>query len=444
MRNLVLVVTLLLAAAGACAQLPPGTRDADDHSRADAGNAKLREAEAALERGDYGAAVKLLTVLATDHPKDPQILYDLGFAEERAGDAAAASKAYEAAIAASPTAAEPRIALGLMDARAGRTDKAHGELAAASQIESAAPQLKARAFRALAQLDATTHPVDAGAELLAAIKLTGETPGDTALSAELADRSGDATGAEAAYRRALEINGGNVDAALGLAHILERTNRAAQAEAVLAGPLKAHPDDPRLVSQMAAVYAEEDKTKEAIPLLVQLRANPKFADDTALARQLARLYAIDGQNAEAEQMYKAVLAKEPQDPTLLDDLGSILVREQKYAEAEKVLRAAVEMRERFPSQEAFGDAAGHLAFAESKLGQPREVLRALTLRATVLANSGPSLFLEATAHDTLHEYKEAIRAYHAFLVIAAGQFPDQEFQAKHRLIALEHLKSQGR
>jgi Flp pilus assembly protein TadD len=440
MRTALLVSMLALATAGAAAQLPAGTRDANDNSQAEAANAKLREAETALERSDYGAAVKLLQVLATDHPKDPQILYDLGFAEERAGDDAAASKAYEAAVAASPTVAEPRIALGLLDARAGRTEKAHGELAAASQLETAAPQLRGRAFRALAQLDSTAHPADAGAELLAAIKLTGETPADTAFSAELADRAGDATGAEAAYRRALEINSSNVEAALGLAHILQRTDRAAQAETVLAEPLKAHPKDPRLVSQMAAIYAAEGKTKEAIPLLVQLRADPKFSADTALTRQLARLYAVDGQNAEAEQMYKAALAKEPQEPTLLDDLGSILVREQKYPEAEKVLRAAVAMRDRFPTPEAFGDAAGHLAFAESKLGQPREVLHALTLRATVLANSGPSLFLEATAHDTLHEYKEAERAYRAFLAIAAGQFPDQEFQARHRLIALEHMK----
>jgi Tfp pilus assembly protein PilF len=191
---------------------------------------------------------------------------------------------------------------------------------------------------------------------------------------------------------------------------------------------------------MAAIYAAEGKTKLAIPLLVQLRTDPKFSADPAISRQLARLYAMDGQNAEAEQMYKSALATDPQDPTLLDDLGSVLVRQQKYPEAEKVLSEAVTLRDRFPNPGAFGDAAGHLAFAESKAGHPKEALQALTLRATVLPNSGPSLFLEATAHDTLHEYKEAERAYRAFLAIAAGQFPDQEFEARHRLVALEHMK----
>jgi Flp pilus assembly protein TadD len=440
MRFLLVASTVMFTALGAVAQLPAGTRDAADTSRTDAANAKLRDAEAALEKGDYAAAVKTLQALAAERPKDGQILYDLGFAEERIGDDDAASKAYEGAIAASPDVVEPRVALGLLDARAGRTDKAHGELSAAAQLETAAPQLRGRAYRALAQLDESADPAGASDELLAAIKLTGETPADTALSATLAEHAGDKSGAEAAYRRALALHADDAEAAAGLAHILQQTGHAAEAEAALAEPLKAHPDDPRLVSQMASIYAAEGKTKEAIPLLVQLRADPKFAADSALTRQLARLYALDGENAEAEGMFKAALVKEPQDPALLDDLGSVLVRQQKYAEAVKILSEAVALRDSFPDPADFGEAAGHLAFAASKNGQPRECLQALSLRATVLPNSAPSLFLEATAHDTLHEYKEAERAYRAFLAIAAGQFPDQEFQAKHRLIALEHTK----
>ncbi len=438
MRDLLFASILAFTAVRAAAQLPAGTRDAADNSRADAANAKLRDAEAALERGDFADAAKTLQTLAVERPKDAQILYDLGFADERTGDDAGATRAYEAAIAASPEVAEPRVALGLLNARAGNADKARGELTEVARMDTASPQLKARALRALAHLDEATRPTDAGAEILVAIKLTGETPEDTAFSAALAERSGDAAGAEAAYRRALQLHPDDVDAAVGLAHLLQRTNRAAEAEAALTEPLKAHPNDPRLVSQMASIYAAEGKAKQAIPLLLQLRSDPKFANDAALSRQLARLYALDGQNAQAEQMYKAALAKDPKDPNVLDDLGSVLVLQQKYPEAEQVLAAAVAQRDRFPSTEAFGEAAGHLAFAHSKAGHPRETLQALTVRATVLPNSAPALFLEATAHDTLHEVKDAERAYRAFLTIAAGKFPDQEFQARHRLIALEH------
>jgi Tfp pilus assembly protein PilF len=430
----------MLLACAAQAQLPAGTRDVADNSRTEAANAQLRDAESALEKGDYAAAVKTLTGLAAARPNDAQILYDLGFAQERTDDDGDAAKSYEAAVAADPTIGEPRLALALLDARSDRAEKAHGEFAAVTQLATAPPQLKARAFRSLAQLDQTANPAAALDDLLAAIKLTGETPADTALTAILAERAGDKSGAEAAYRRTLQTYSDDAEAAAGLSHILLQSNRAAEAESILADLLKAHPADPRLVSQMAAVYAAEDKTEQAIPLLVQLRSDPKFANDPALTRQLARLYTLDNQNAQAEEMFRAALAKTPADPTLLDDLGTVLVRQQKYPEAQKTLEAAVALREKFPTPEDFGEAAGHLAFAASKNGQPREVLQALKLRARVQPNSAPSLFLEATAHDTLHEYKEAEQAYRAFLAIAAGQFPDQEFQAKHRLIALEHTK----
>ena len=68
------------------------------------------------------------------------------------------------------------------------------------------------------------------------------------------------------------------------------------------------------------------------------------------------------------------------------------------------------------------------------------VLQALAARATVLPNSPSSLFLEATAHDTLHQVKEATESYKAFLAVADGKYPDQEFEARHRLVALEHMR----
>jgi hypothetical protein len=67
-------------------------------------------------------------------------------------------------------------------------------------------------------------------------------------------------------------------------------------------------------------------------------------------------------------------------------------------------------------------------------------LRALDLRATVLAPTPATLFLAATANDKLHQVKQASDLYKQFLAAAKGQFPDEEWEAKHRLIALEHTK----
>ena len=67
LRWLMTVVMMLGVSVGR-AQLPAGTREADDTSREDAANARINDAEASLEKQDYvGAAVKLKS-LAAERP----------------------------------------------------------------------------------------------------------------------------------------------------------------------------------------------------------------------------------------------------------------------------------------------------------------------------------------------------------------------------------------
>jgi tetratricopeptide (TPR) repeat protein len=437
MRIAVAMVAVSLSRAS-LGQLPAGTRSVDDRSREQALSQEIRDAEAALEQQDYKTAEAKLRFLAGANPKDGRVLYDLGFAEERNGEEADAAKAYAGSIEAIPGFAEPKVALGLLDARSGRSEQAHRELLEAANLESAAPELRARAMRALAHLDEHDRPEAAREELLAALKLTPETPEDVLSGAELADRVGDDADAEAAYRRTLKLMPDDVDALAGLSHVLQRQQKLGEAETVLDNAMKAHPDDVRLVAQAVTLYAAEDKEAKAIPMLEHLRAtNPVVSADTDTTRLLARLYYVSGNNAAAETLYKELVAKLPDDPTLLDALGSAQVQQGKDASAELMLGKAVQMREAFHDDKAWGEAAGHLAFAASKNNDPKMCLQALAARATVLPNSATSLFLEATAHDSLRQNKEAANAYRAFLAVADGKFPDQEFQARHRLIALE-------
>jgi len=68
------------------------------------------------------------------------------------------------------------------------------------------------------------------------------------------------------------------------------------------------------------------------------------------------------------------------------------------------------------------------------------VIRALDERAKFLPEIPVGYFLRATAYDHLHDLKNASANYHRFLEVADGKFPDQEWQAKHRLIAIEPKK----
>jgi Flp pilus assembly protein TadD len=423
-------------------QLPAGTRSADEPAPQDAAAQQIRDAESALELQDYKRAEATLKALVTSSPaqaRDARVLYDLGFAEERNGEDDAAAKSYAASATALPRFAEPRIALGLLDARAGRVEAARRELLEAAKLPQAAPYLRARALRALAHLDEASQPVAARAELLQALKLTPETPEDVVMGAELAERDGDPADAETAYRRALTLTPGDLDATAGLAHVLQQQGRTADADALLSPALKLHPNDPRLVAEAATLDAAEGKAAQAIPLIEQLRAaSPALAADPVATRLLARLYDASGDFANAEKLYTALAAAHPHDPTLWDDLGSAQVRQGEYAAAEASLTQAVALRPAFQDDKAWAEAEAGLAFAATKNGDPKVALQALAARATVLANSPSSLFLQATAYDSLHQSKQAEQTYRAFLAVANGKFPDQEFQARHRLVTLEH------
>jgi tetratricopeptide (TPR) repeat protein len=432
--------TILLAIPGH-AQLPAGTTDATQ-PKTTKQDALLTQVNEALDKQDYPAALKILTTLVEKSPTDPHLLFDLAFTQdalaETPAQTSAAEATYRRAIAADPTYFEPHVALGLLLARSGNLPLARTELLQATTLTTDNPLLKARAFRALARIDRATNPAVASDELLSALKISPETTDDVLLSGELAEASGDPATAEAAYRRVLAADPQNHDATAALTHLLLHQQKPDQAETLLTAALAKDPDNPTLNAQLANLYDQQGKPAQALPIVEKLHtANP---EDPAITRLLARLYSRNQQYDKAEPLYAALVAQSPQDPTLLDDEADVLIRLKRFAEAETLLKRAVANPAAFPSKEDLGNAASHLAFAASANNDPSVTLQALTLRATVLANSSSSLFLAATAHDKLHHTKQATDLYKQFLSVANGQFPDEEWEARHRLITLEHTK----
>lgn len=431
----------VFALASAAAGNPQGTTVPPRQStgQADGQAEQMRRAEAFLESRDYKDAEPLLKLLAAADPRNARLQFDLGFTEEGNGEDEAAARSYAAAIAGDPAMAEPKLALGLLQARRGHPDAAQPLLEAVADLGSAPPQLRGRALRALARLGESGDPRKAVDDLLRATQLTGEQPGDAELSASLASRTGTPADAEAAYRRALGQDPADTEAIAGLASLLAAEGKLGEADSLLHPALGAHPDNPELTAQMAALDAAEGKSKEAVTLLSALRArDPRAAAEPSLTRLLAHLELVSGDAAAAQPLYESLVAADPGNPQLLDDLGSTLVRQQHFAEAQAVLSKAVSLRPAFHDDAAWGEAAGHLAFAASRNHDPKAALQALALRATVLPNSPASLFLDATAHDSLHQRHEAVVSYRAFLAMANGKLPDEEFAARHRLITLEH------
>jgi len=149
---------------------------------------------------------------------------------------------------------------------------------------------------------------------------------------------------------------------------------------------------------------------------------------------LADLYLQTGRSEEAEAEYRTLVTSKPDDDQLHYALGQALLKQRKFPEAQQEFLQVIKIK---PD---FGPAYGELAVTANEGKNYPMVIRALDERAKFLPEIPVGYFLRATAYDHLHDLKNASANYHRFLEVADGKFPDQEWQAKHRLIAIEPKK----
>jgi predicted Zn-dependent protease len=391
---------------------------------------EVADAEAAIVKSDWTTAEQKLTPYVATHPDDARALFDAGYvadAQNRLNDAAAL---YRRSVEANPKSFEAQLMLGLLLARQGKLADARPELAAATTLDAgdAGPGAKARAWRALAQVDRTTDPTQASTDLLEALKLTPETVDDTLLAAELADQTGEYDAAEKVFRRVLAEDPKSAAANAGLAHLLIARKQYPEAETMLRAALEQSPEDAALTAQLATVLVAENKA-EALPLLEKLHDD--HPDDATITGMLAQVLAESGDSAGSDRLYRSLIAANPNDASLWIAHGQNLVRELKFVQALGVFDKATQLAP------ANADGWSGMAFAASKTNQPSITLHALTMRSKYLPENASTYFLWATAYDTLHNKASAAVYYHHFLDAAGGKFPNEEWQAKQRLIVLE-------
>jgi tetratricopeptide (TPR) repeat protein len=433
-RLAVAMLLLLGAARVVSAQpvpLPPGTTGDDQQAQS---ASPLDEVESAIEAKKYTLATARLEVYLSAHPSDARALFDRGYVEDAQGHTDAAESWYRKAVQADPKQFEARSALGLLLASKGdkRDDQAAAEqLQAAAQLEPNPPNpsAKAQVDRVLARLLKTSDPTGARDALVDALKITPETPSDTLLAGQIAEAAGDLEIAEQEFRQALRNQPDLSDASADLAHLLIGEKRYADAQPVVEAALRRDPQNTALSAQLAAILNGEGKPADALALLEKLHQSQP--DSPTVSSMLADAYFQAGKLEEADALYQKLLSANPGNPDLLDAHGQILVRQKQFPEAIAAFRKAIAAR----ADDI--DAWSGIAFADSELHQYTDELTALSMRSKYAPENAASLYLWATAYDNLHQTKAAADYYHRFLAAAQGKFPDQEWQAKHRLVALE-------
>jgi predicted Zn-dependent protease len=420
-----------IAAAAQQPPLPAGTTTEEAREAAQRSSTPpLAEAESDIALQNYDAARKLIDPWIAAHPADARALFDRGYIEDAQEHPDLAIADYQKSIAADPKQFEPRLSLGLLLARQGHPKEAIEQLTTAVTLEPDPPNpgAQAQAFRALARLERSSDPAAAKEHLLAALKLGPEQPDDVLLTAEIAAANEDDETAEAAYRRVLARQPESSAATAGLVHLLIKQKKYAGAEPLLRAALVRDPDDPALNSQLASVLTYEDKNDEAVAVLERLhRLEP---EDPLIGGMLADAYTRNGTPEKAGAILDELVKKHPQNADLLSARGDNLLEQHRYPEAIEAFQAALKIS---PDT---ADNWMKLAIAASQDKQYTLVLNALSTWTKYSSENPGSNFLMATAYDNLHRNKEAVEYYQKFLASSAGKFPDQEWEARHRLIAL--------
>jgi tetratricopeptide (TPR) repeat protein len=397
---------------------------------------ELKMAEELIQKQDYAGAEPLLRkVLEGDAANDPAnyvAWFELGFVENGLGKRDDSIAAYRKSVAAKPDVFESNLNLGLQLAKAGQPE-AEQYLLAATQLKptSHVAEGHARAWISLGHVMEATKPDEAIADYRQAALLQPKDPEPHLSAGLLLEKQGKFSDAESEYKQALAL-GPSTDASTGLANIYMRGRRFPEAEVELRKLVAAHPDQADARIQLGRVLAADGKYDEAI---AELQAGTKLAPaDVSLQRDLADLYVLAKKYDQAETSYRALLTANPNDAALHQSLGQTLVEQKKFVDAQKEFQEAVKLK---PD---FGEAYWDLAFAANENKDYPLAIKALDMRVKFLPEEPVTYFLRASAYDHLKDVKRAVLNFQLFLNSAHGKYPEQEWQAKHRLLALQPKK----
>jgi len=399
----------------------------------------LAQAQAALDRNDFSAAIPLLQKIAEARPNDALPHFELGFAYSGLKKNAEAIPEYRRAIALDPNLAPAQLNLGiaLLD-----SDPA----AAAESFATAAKLLpgQARPIYLMGQaLDRSGKRSEAIEQYRGALALA---PKDDAIlfalaRALLADKQSAA--AESAFRQLLALKPDSAPAQLGLAETLLSERKTAEAVDAFRDYLLKSPYDRHARFERAAALQNLNRSDESLAELDQLdkldQLGPGASPGVESLTLRGAIYMQQKKWSEAAAAFEKALAvpsSDGADAQLHLWMGHTKMELHDYAAAEKELRRVLELAP------ANFDALRELVSVYYLSGQYEATVSTLDLLAQHETPGALDWFFRALSCDKLGRKPEAAAAYRRFLDMDRGERPDQEFQAQARLRLL--LRELGR
>lgn len=391
---------------------------------------KVDEAEAAIEKQSWPDAESLLKDATAKDPKDYRAWFDLGFvytSEDKTADAAAA---YRHSVDAKPDVFESNLNLGISLGKLGDPDAAK-YLEAATRLKPTSHPEEGyfRAWLSLGHVLAAQNPKSAAEAFQKASTFKSKDPEPHLSAAQLYDQAKNAESAEREYKAALALDANSKDAITGLANLYLASKRLPEAESMLRKVVAGDPRNANAQLQLARVLAAENKDDEAAAAYESvLRLLP---NDLEARQSAAEFYLAAKKYNDAAIQFAALVQAKPNDATLHHLYGNALLLLHKNAESEQQQLLAIKLNPNL------GEAYNDLAFAAAENKDYALSLKALDARSKFYPETQGTYFLRATNYDNLRDVKQAVVFYKKFQSVSDGKHPDQDWQARHRLIALD-------
>jgi len=423
------VCALLLACLAQGQQTPPSkTQSGSSVQRVrNPLNDLLDEAQAALDKNDYNAAIPPLQKFIEQKPDVAFAHFQLAYAYtalKRPDDARAE---YEKCIAIDPKMPEAELNLGIL-----LLDKdpaaAVGPLRKAVELMSS--QSRPRYLLGLAE--ERTGDLKGAAESFEGASRLDPKDGDSLMElGRIYVKTNRAAEAEPKFRAALAVDPKSAEALQGLALSLDAQNKPEAMEAYREY-LAVQPQDDHARGRMVHLLVERQKFDEALAELDKTGAGQAPSLDNL---KLKADIEIGQKKMDAAIVtLKQAIALAPADAQLHGGLGRTYMQTRDFVDAEKELRIALNLDRSNLTYWKDLSSTYYLG------GNYKGALETLDVIAkTETPGPGP-WFIRALCYDKLNEVEPALEAYRKFLALDGNNNPDQVWQANQRIHVLEKME----
>ncbi|HKE25210.1 MAG TPA: tetratricopeptide repeat protein [Bryobacteraceae bacterium] len=376
----------------------------------------------ALDAANYSAAVTEFQAAVAADPNDYGAHFNLGLAFTFLHRDDEGIVEYRKTLDLKPHLYEAELNAGILLLR-------RKDAAAAEPLEADAAQQKPAEFRPRYYL----------AEAQFALEKWSEAAANYTLALEIDPKSGNAELGlgralahghkvdEAAphYRKAAALDPKNQDWLLELADLYEKDQKPQEALAIY----REFPDNPAVQAHLGELMINGKQYAEAIPRLeAAFGREPSQANRVALAMA----YLFDKQFAKALPLMQAAVEAQPSHFEIRMMYARALRDSRQYAAAQAQFAEAVKLK---PADAPAWRDMGDMLYLT---GDYPRALEAFEKARALGEDTAGNCFLRAIILDKLHQLKPALETYERFLEMSQGRNPDQEFQARHRIVAIRN------